>query len=451
MKKTIISIITIILAAVLASGCAGTPQADQTIPNPAAIDVPADEESFDPASLADPENTLEYYLGAFDETVVLSTENAVFTETEDGLRLESYEGSLPSVTVPEKLEGKTVASVGENAFAGHTELTSLSLPDSLRAIPAGILADCAALCVLCLPINEEQVCLAALFDQGQAVYTDNPFRVPDSLKCVCASGSIPECFFWGCTGLVCACVEGSEIGDYVFYGCGLLQSIILRSGLTAIGSSAFYNTAIETLTVPGTVESIGLGAFGSCNALRSLELPFVGGSREDNTYLGYVFGAENYTWSGDFISASLWRVTLEEGCESLGEWAFYGSRIREVSLPQSLVSIGIRAFSDCEYLRSAELPDAVRSIGRDAFFRCLRLRTVHFPEQLERIGEQAFYRCASLESAALPDGLGKIPDLCFYGCQSLAEVSFNPVCLIGVKAFAGTPVQYRFEPLPETE
>ena len=188
-----------------------------------------------------------------------------------------------------------------------------------------------------------------------------------------------------------------------------------------------------------SLTSIGIGALEGCIGLRSLTLPFVGGTATENTYLGYLFGATVPDFSGGFYPPYLTRVTLLDGAPAIGDYAFYEcDSLVSLTLPEGMTSIGVRAFSACVRLSAIDLPNSLTSIGDNAFFGCLSLARVGLDANASRLtalGVNAFYGCDALESVVLPTGLTTLPASCFAGCVSLATVDLGGVMQVGKNAF----------------
>lgn len=91
-----------------------------------------------------------------------------------------------------------------------------------------------------------------------------------------------------------------------------------------------------------------------------------------------------------------------------------------VIVPEEVVQIGERAFSDREDITDVKLPDGVTSIGNSAFSGCVALCGINMPESLAFIGNNAFWGCESLE-ATIPDHVSKIGHGAFCGCDGLAD------------------------------
>lgn len=67
----------------------------------------------------------------------------------------------------------------------------------------------------------------------------------------------------------------------------------------------------------------------------------------------------------------------------------------------------------------------VAGIGRQAFYNCSKLKRVTLPESLTEIGSWAFGRCSELTEIAIPDSVTVVGDFAFEGCSALKSVSIN--------------------------
>lgn len=122
---------------------------------------------------------------------------------------------------------------------------------------------------------------------------------------------------------------------------------------------------------------------------------------------------------------------------SIGEHAFVGAgkTLASVSLPESVVIIGTRAFEGCYNLTSIDMP-SVTTIGMYAFSGT-GLTEISFPSCLSVIGRYAFSGSA-LISLSLPKTVEKIGDYAFEGCTSLVSVKVEDgITSIPVRAFSG--------------
>lgn len=380
---------------------------------------------------------------AFKDTPEQSGDAFAYIEENGGATVTDYIGTDSVVLIPSEINGLPVAKIAEGAFSGKG-VRAVSVPDSVKRIEDGAFADSDGLVTLRLPFvgdGEDNGFFGSVF--GAKDHDENPVKLPASLDVVIIGEGVTEIqenAFAGCKGVGAISLPDSveSIGKFAFFECADLVAISLGDGVKSIGSYAFGKcSSLYSVSLEGALE-IGEGALLGAASINSVALPFVGGSAEENTHLGYIFGAETADFNDEFVPESLRSVTLLEGCKAIGDRAFASCKyITSVTLPEGIEAIGVRAFYACRSLVEISLPDSAREIGDDAFFACEALRSVSLGEGLLRIGMQAFYRCSSLESIALPEGVTEIKASTFYNCSSLESVELGGVTAVGRDAFWG--------------
>ncbi len=149
---------------------------------------------------------------------------------------------------------------------------------------------------------------------------------------------------------------------------------------------------------------------------------------------GYYITAPWYSSRTDDITT----VVIKNGITSIGNYAFYGSQLKRITIPDSVTSIGGRAFENCTSLTSITIPDGVTSIGNYAFDGCTSLASIIIPDSVTSIGGGAFSGCTSLTSITLPDSVTSIGGRAFENCTSLTSITIpDSVISIGESAFYG--------------
>ena len=149
--------------------------------------------------------------------------------------------------------------------------------------------------------------------------------------------------------------------------------------------------------------------------------------RDNNTYSGSISVPETVTNNGTEYSVT-----------KIGEYAFQGSAVTSVSMPEGITSIGQYAFSGCQNLESVTLPETLTTLGYSAFKACKLLKTIKIPSGVTAIPGSCFYFCSSLKSVTIPEGVTAIGDYAFGSC-SLSNALTLPESLekIGGYAFTG--------------
>ena len=137
-------------------------------------------------------------------------------------------------------------------------------------------------------------------------------------------------------------------------------------------------------------------------------------------------------------SYGLTSVTIGNSVKSIGDYAFIGcDGLTSVTIPNSVTSIGSAAFSGCDGLTSVTIPNSVTSIGANAFEGCSGLTSVTIGSGVTSIGERAFVGCSGLTSVTIPNSVTSIEGWAFNGCTGLTSVTIGSgVTSIGEYAFS---------------
>ncbi len=198
----------------------------------------------------------------------------------------------------------------------------------------------------------------------------------------------------------------TTIGDFAFMWCINMKSITVSNSVKTIKQYAFMQCkALEDVIIGKSVSDIGMGVFSQCGALKSIKV------NEGNTTYD----------SRDDCNAIIQTETSElvRGCQN-------------TVIPNTVMSIGIGAFSDGYGLESIDIPNSVTSIKNSAFFKCKDLKHVTIGASVVSIGKYAFQECFSLRSVAMGASVASIDDAAFAHCRSLAKLSVDaaepPIC-----------------------
>ncbi|MDE6031465.1 MAG: leucine-rich repeat domain-containing protein, partial [Oscillospiraceae bacterium] len=140
---------------------------------------------------------------------------------------------------------------------------------------------------------------------------------------------------------------------------------------------------------------------------------------------------------GKSIVAAIGDYAFAAGAPRLGrEGSEKRKKITKVTLPDSIRSVGVRAFSGCKALEEINIPDGVTELPEGVFASCVSLKSVKIPESVKAVGYRLFYNCVMLESVNIPDGIPEISDGMFEQCRALKNIKIpNSVVKIGKWAF----------------
>ena len=328
--------------------------------------------------------------------------------------------NLQSITVP-----GSVTSIGSYAFRGCSSLQEVTLPnnDNFTTIERDTFNGCSSLQTITIPKSVTSIGYSAFSECSSIKRVHYLGTVNDWLNISFHDGTSNP-IWYGANLYINGTLfeeikaedftdgkEVTKINDYAFSGCVSLKSVTIPSGVTSIGSSAFYRcSSIKDVYYLGTVNdwlNISFGA-SSSNPLNNGANLYING-----TLLLEEIKAEDFT--------------IGKEVTAISDYAFYNCKtLKSVTIPSGVTSIGSYAFRGCRSLQSITVPGSVTSIGSYAFYGCSSLQEVTLPDNnnLSTIENYTFYGCNGLTSITIPDSVTSIGSYAFDACSNIKEVYY---------------------------
>lgn len=120
-------------------------------------------------------------------------------------------------------------------------------------------------------------------------------------------------------------------------------------------------------------------------------------------------------------------IEIGDCVTSIESYAFKGTSIERVIIPETVSSFGSSLFYNCAKLKNAVLPKGITEIYDSMFRGCESLQSIDIPEGVTRFGDSAFDGCSSLASIILPAGVTYVGNYCFSDCSNLRHIVSLPI------------------------
>ena len=220
-------------------------------------------------------------------------------------------------------------------------------------------------------------------------------------------------------------VNITALPTQAFYNSKNVEHLILPNTLITIGEEMFYQSDLRSVVIPTNVTTVGYSAFKRCSSLTTVTF-------EKESQLKTIGG--DYYYGAFSDCTALTSIEIPASVETIGNTAFSDcSSLATVTFEKGsrLKTIGNNAYYRCTSLTSIEIPASVETIEKKAFMHCSSLATVTFEKgsQLKTIAgdsyDGAFSDCTALTSIELPASVETIEATAFKRCSKLATVTFE--------------------------
>jgi hypothetical protein len=265
----------------------------------------------------------------------------------------------------------------------------------------------------------------------------------------------------------------THVGSYAFYNCAHLGSAIIPEGVTSIGNSAFVCCFdLLSVSLPYSLQSIGVGVFQACSSLLCI------GVADTNPFFSTLDGVlfnKGRTTLIQFPGGKSGTYSVPASVTRIGYLSFANCRLTGVTILEGVTIIENIALQACTYLISIDVaggnpvfssldgvlfnkdkttliqvpggksgaytvPESVTRIGDNAFVCCLNLTGVIIPPSVTSLGFGVFQSCVKLTELAIPSGVTSIGPYTFSYCSVLKTITIPvSVTSIGDNAFNSCP------------
>ena len=218
--------------------------------------------------------------------------------------------------------------------------------------------------------------------------------------------------------LASAIATSLSAAAYDFEWAGIYYNITGNNTVEVTYSDRDNNTYSGSVSIPETVTNNGT----EYSVTKIGEYAFQGSA------VTSVSMPECITSIGQYACnecGSLETVVLPTNLDDFSGWCIFRNcrNLKNIAIPENVTEIPNGTFINCSSLAAITIPQGVSEIGSNAFYGCSSLTSIEIPEGVEYLYEQVFYGCTALESVKLPQNLLQIGNNCFYKCGALSDIS----------------------------
>lgn len=315
-------------------------------------------------------------------TIKVSPANPYFST--DGKAIFNKDKTVLYTTIPLTSYNipSTVRELESSAFSAQTDMTSITMPEGLTSIGRSAFSSCYKLEQLVIPSTVRSIDAGA-FHGCSAL---NKINIPQGIKSL-ADGVLSN------SGIKTLDIPSSVnyIGERAFSECKSLLSINLPDGLTLLNYGLFEECEqLSDIQIPSTVTTIKEDAFNGCKALKTITLPASLSTLENEPYSG----------SGIFSGCSALKSILVEAgnkyFESDGTALYNKTKDTLICFPRGVTDVVV--------------PQSVKTIGRKAFFGCDSLQNIMFDDGVSDlvIEKRAFEKCKNINKFVITSAIKEV-------------------------------------------
>lgn len=398
-----------------------------------------------------------------------------------------YIGDETNATIPAKINGLTVTTIGKNAFA-QTGLGCLHIPASITDIKPnafkfsgfnkievdknnlnytsinGVLFSKDKTVLLAYP--KENSATSYIIPDGVKIIESTAFMGTSNLNSIVIPDgvtTIKENAFYLCSNLKNVSIPTSvkSIGEYAFdfsactkenYGYYIGNCLIgadneingnftIKDGTRLVADSALREIDnLGNISIPASVEIIGDCAFLNFSSESLKNITVANENKYFSSENGVLFNKNKTELLCYPCGKNETTYMVPNTVTKLAKVSFSGCKLNKLNLPNNLKYIDESAFTETS-LKTLSIPESVEYIGKYTFLMS-GIETVNIPKRIATIKEGTFSCCINLKSVTIDNNIKHIGDYAFSRCYNLSDINIsNNVTSIGKGAFQSTIIQ----------
>lgn len=406
---------------------------------------------------------------------------------DDTICISRYIGDETNATIPVKINGLTVTTIGKNAFA-QTGLGCLNIPASITDIKPnafkfsgfnkievdknnlnytsinGVLFSKDKTVLLAYP--KENSATSYIIPDGVKIIESTAFMGTSNLNSIVIPNgvtTIKENAFYLCSNLKNVSIPTSvkSIGEYAFdfsactkenYGYYIGNCLIgadneingnftIKDGTRLVADSALREIDnLGNISIPASVEIIGDCAFLNFSSESLKNITVANENKYFSSENGVLFNKNKTELLCYPCGKNETTYTVPNTVTKLAKVSFSGCKLNKLNLPNNLKYIDESAFTETS-LKTLSIPESVEYIGKYTFLMS-GIETVNIPKRIATIEEGTFSCCINLKSVTIDNNIKHIGDYAFSRCYNLSDINIsNNVTSIGKGAFQSTIIQ----------
>ncbi len=294
------------------------------------------------------------------ESAIITDDNFRYQITPDNTVIIGCLNSMSGyVSIPETVNGIPVDSIGQYAFGGQDEITTLNISKNIKTF--------------------------SVYYAFEGLDGLEKFEVDENNN-----------IFTTDSDGVLYNKSKTQLIKYPANNPNYTEEYVLAQNVEAVLPCAFSGSALSEITINDNLKAIGRYAFVNMYGLKSFvtnnnpKFSAVDGvlyTADKKTLIQYPCGKQNAAF------------TVPDTVVNIAQDAFRNSwGLQTVILPLGLENIGEYAFYDCENLTHITIPAGVSEIKPHTFHKCIRLNEITLSDNIQSIGQDAFRLCPVLKN-----------------------------------------------------